>query len=134
MRGEDELYPALGHTPQGRQDFRIPIDESFSGLSYRQGRIIASGKLSEDDRFRAHPRARRPYESIVSVPLCKYGEVDGVFNVVATRPDAFSVVDRTYISLLGSVIDVARVASDFFDEAGLAREEPVDVTPEHPAD
>jgi hypothetical protein len=28
--------------------------------------------------------------------------------VIATENDAFSAVDRTYISLLGSVVDVAR--------------------------
>jgi hypothetical protein len=36
------------------------------------------------------------------------GVVDGVLNVLAVRRDAFSPVDRTYITLLASVIDVAR--------------------------
>jgi hypothetical protein len=32
-------------------------------------------------------------------------------NVIAARQDAFSAVDRTYITLLASVIDVARSRS-----------------------
>jgi transcriptional regulator with GAF, ATPase, and Fis domain len=72
--------------------------------------VQASGHLSADDRFAPHPLAQkgREYESIVSVPLHYAGAVDGVLNVIATRQDAFSTVDRTYITLLAAVIDVAR--------------------------
>lgn len=110
MAAEEGLFPALGHSPEGRQNFRMPIDASFSMHAYRTGRSYASGKLSEDDRFVPHPQARRPYESIVSIPLWQGGAVDGVFNVVAHEPRAFTAADRTYIRLLGSIIDVARAA------------------------
>ena len=89
MGVEEGLFPALGHTPEGRGKFRMPIDESFSGLAFRQRKVFASGKLSEDERFKPHPKAKRPYESIVSVPLWQAGEVDGVLNVVGTKADAF---------------------------------------------
>lgn len=72
--------------------------------------MFASGKLSEDDRFKPHPQATRPYESIVSVPLWADDDVDGVLNVVSTDADAFNAVDRSYLALIGSVIDVARAA------------------------
>lgn len=39
---------------------------------------------------------------MVSVPLWRAGEIDGVLNVLAVRKDAFSPVDRTYITLLAS--------------------------------
>ena len=110
MANADGLFPALGHSPEGRQRFRLPIDESFSMHAFRQRRVFASGKLSEDERFRPHPDARRPYESIVSVPIWMDGDVDGVFNVVATKAHACSAIDRTYIILLGSVLDVVRAA------------------------
>jgi hypothetical protein len=106
----DALFPALGHTLEGRQRFRMPMVESFSLHAYQHGKIFASGHLSEDDRFTPHERATRPYESIVSIPLWKDGEVDGVLNVVATERDAFNAVDRSYLALLGPVIDVARAA------------------------
>lgn len=112
MSGEDGLFPALGHSPEGRQQFRMPRIESFSLHAYQQGKIFASGHLSEDDRFTPHQKATRPYESIVSIPLWKWGEVDGVLNVVATEPEAFNAADRSYLALLGPIIDVARAAEE----------------------
>ena len=108
MTGPGGLHPAFGHSLEGRQRFRMPIDESFSMHAFHRGKVFASGKLSDDERFTPHHRAQRPYESIVSIPLWKQGRVDGVFNVVATEPDAFNAVDRSYLTLIGSVIDVAR--------------------------
>jgi hypothetical protein len=74
------------------------------------GKVQSSNHLSSDERYAPHPRAQsgREYESMVSVPLWHAGAIDGVLNVIATRQDAFSAVDRTYITLLASVIDVAR--------------------------
>lgn len=112
MSGEHELFPALGHSPEGRQQFRMPKVESFSLHAYQHGKVFASGHLSEDERFTPHQKATRPYESIVSIPLWKRGEVDGVLNVVATQPDAFNAGDRSYLALLGPIIDVARAAKE----------------------
>lgn len=127
VEGEDFImcdgngpFPALGHTLEGRQRFKMPITESFSVFAFQRGRVYASGNLSKDERFTPHPSATRPYESIVSVPLWRFGEVDGVLNVIATSEDAFSPTDRTYISLLGSVVDVARAAAEIVDELGEA--------------
>jgi transcriptional regulator with GAF, ATPase, and Fis domain len=73
-------------------------------------RVQSSNDLGADQRFTPHPKAGsgREYQSMVSVPLWRGGEVDGVLNVLAVRKGAFSPVDRTYITLLASVIDVAR--------------------------
>lgn len=112
MSGDAGLFPALGHSLEGRQQFRMPMVDSFSLHAYQHGKIFASGNLSEDDRFTPHQKATRPYESIVSIPLWKWGEVDGVLNVVATRAEAFNAADRSYLSLLGAVADVARAAEE----------------------
>jgi GAF domain-containing protein len=110
MADSTGLFPALGHSADARQNYRLPIRDSFSALALTTGRPHASNQLSTDDRFKSHPRSRpgREYESIVSIPIWKDGEVDGVLNVIAERQDAFSSVDQTYLGLLGSVIDVAR--------------------------
>jgi GAF domain len=108
---DDDPFPAFGHRMESRQRFKLAIPDSFSQFAYRRNRVCWSGDLSGDDRFEPHKLAvaERGYESIVSVPLRGVGgNVDGVLNVVATNRDAFSAVDRTYISLLGSVVDVAR--------------------------
>lgn len=110
MANERGLFPALGHRAESRQNFRLPITGSFSALAFHNGRPYASNDLSGDDRFERHPLARpgRHYDSIVSVPLRDGRNVDGVLNVIATRKDAFTAVDQSYVALLGSVIDVAR--------------------------
>jgi GAF domain len=111
MSGQHDLFPAFGHRIESRQKFRLPIAGSFSALAYHRNRVFWSGNLSEDDRFERHELAdhERSYESIVSVPLRMAGKVDGVLNAIATNRDAFSEVDRTYISLLASIADVSRV-------------------------
>jgi GAF domain-containing protein len=117
MAEANDPYPALGHSLDARQNFRLAIAGSFSELAYRHGRVYASRNLAEDDRFRTHPRARpeRRYDSIVSVPLATKDTVDGVFNVIAARQDAFNPVDITYITMLGAVIDLARAAQYAID-------------------
>ncbi len=110
MADSTGLLPALGHRMERRERFRLPIKGSFAGVALDHGRVQWSNDLSEDQRFTRHPKAEddRQYESIVSVPLWRAGEIDGVLNVLAVRKDAFSPVDRTYITLLASVIDVVR--------------------------
>jgi hypothetical protein len=109
MANEHGLLPARGHRPESRQEFRLPIKDSFAGVAFNTGRVQSSNDLSNDERFKPHPKADsgREYQSMVSVPLWGSGEVDGVLNVLATRKNAFSPVDRTYITLLASVIDLA---------------------------
>lgn len=110
MADASGLLPAHGHRSESRQKFRLPIKDSFAGVAFNSGRVQSSNDLGADQRFKPHPKASsgRSYQSMVSVPLWRAGEVDGVMNVLAVRKDAFSPVDRTYITLLASVIDVAR--------------------------
>jgi hypothetical protein len=110
MADDSGLLPARGHRSESRQRFRLAIKDSFAGVAFNSGRVQSSNDLGADQRFRPHPKAStdREYQSMVSVPLWRVGEVDGVLNVLAVRKDAFSPVDRTYITLLASVIDVAR--------------------------
>ena len=111
MSRSDDMYPAFGHSMEARQEFRMKIDESFAGIAFRTGRPQVSNDLKQDDRWKPHPKARRgrEYESIIAVPLISGGSVDGVLNVIAERPGSFERVDQTYITLLASLIDVARV-------------------------
>ncbi len=113
MATESELYPALGHTLESRRNFRLAIAGSFAEVAYSSGRMAWSNCLSDDERFRPHPQTRpgREYESIVSMPIWSGGVVEGTFNVLATEKDAFSRVDRVYLGLLGTIIDVARSLS-----------------------
>jgi putative methionine-R-sulfoxide reductase with GAF domain len=109
MADGEVLLPARGHHAESRQMFRLPIRGSFAGLALDLARVQWSNDLETDTRFNPHPKAApdRRYRSIVSVPLWQSGAITGVLNVIATRKNAFSSVDRSYITLLASVIDVA---------------------------
>jgi len=110
MVDEKGPLPALGHRVESRERFRLPVRDSFAGVAFNTGRVQSSNDLANDERYKPHPKATsgREYLSMVSVPLWRAGEIDGVLNVLAVRKDAFSPVDRTYITLLASVIDVVR--------------------------
>lgn len=108
-----DLFPALGHTMEGRQRFDIAVDGSFSGYAFRTGKTQISNDVAKDERWQKHPRAdpNRSYGSMISVPLFfDEGNPDGVLNVIATRTNAFDRTDQTYVGLLGAMIDVVRAA------------------------
>jgi hypothetical protein len=109
MADTSDLLPALGYGLATRQNFRLEIRGSFAGIAMDHGEVMWSNDLAMERLFKPHPMANpeRAYCSIVCVPLWRAGRVDAVLNVVAERKDAFTAVDRTYIALLGSVIDVA---------------------------
>lgn len=96
---------AAGHRFASKQSFRLRINDSFSRFAYT-GDIAYSEDVDADDRFEPHPRAERPYRSIVSAPLRSGDDVVAVFNVVSTVPFAFTLADFVFIGLLGAMIDV----------------------------
>jgi hypothetical protein len=98
MTDGENLLPARGHHAESRQMFRLPIRGSFAGLALDLARVQWSNDLETDTRFNPHPKASpdRQYRSIMSVPLWQSGTITGVLNVIATRKDAFSSVDRSY--------------------------------------
>jgi len=103
---------SAGHTTEGHARFRMPIGESFSRHAYEQGTVVVSFDVEEDQRFKPHVRATRPYGSIVSAPLRAGGKMSGVFNVVFTERAGFDVADYTYIVLLAAIANVALAAAE----------------------
>jgi GAF domain-containing protein len=82
-----------GHRLVSKQDFRLRIGESFSRFAFQTGQIESSEDVDSDPRFQPHPRAERPYYSIISVPIRSGDDVVAVFNVVSTLPYAFTEAD-----------------------------------------
>jgi GAF domain-containing protein len=100
---------AAGHRLESRGSFRLPIAGSFAGHAYSSGEIQWTNDVDTDQRWSKHPEARpdRAYGSLVSVPIRVRDQVVGVLNVISTYKSAFSPADRTYIELLGSILNVA---------------------------
>jgi hypothetical protein len=58
-----------GHRLASKEAFSLPIAGSFSQIAFQSGEITWSDDVASDPRFTPHPRAERPYSSIVSVPV-----------------------------------------------------------------
>ncbi len=111
--GEDFVMAySAGHTNTGHAGFRMKISDSFSKHAYEQGVVCGSSNLSKDPRFAPRPGARRPYESIVSIPLRSGGETAWVFNAIFTAEAAIVDTDYFYILLLAAITNVALVADN----------------------
>jgi GAF domain-containing protein len=98
---------AAGHRLASKQNFRMRIGDSFSRFAYTSGEIVYSEDVDVDPRFRPHPRAERPYRSIISLPIRSGEDVVAAFNVVSTLPFAFTLADFIFVALAGAVIDVS---------------------------
>jgi hypothetical protein len=99
-----------GHRLESQQKFRLEYEKSFSRFSFESKQIEWANDVDEDRRFTKHPQAEgaRGYAAIMSVPILVGGESVAVFNAVATRKNVFrNDRDRTRISLLGSIVNIA---------------------------
>jgi GAF domain-containing protein len=105
--GEDfRMEWAAGHRLASKAAFRLPIAHSFSKIALESGETAGSHDVAQDPRFAPHPRAERPYSSIISIPIRSGEDVVAVFNVISTQPYAFTLPDLVFVSLLGAFIDV----------------------------
>jgi putative methionine-R-sulfoxide reductase with GAF domain len=98
---------AAGHDLNSQRKFRLPVKDSLAQISLEKGSTEVWEDVTKDDRFTPHPRARRPFHSMVSFPIRIGDETRGVFNVVSDHIGAFRPAETNYISALGSVINVA---------------------------
>jgi hypothetical protein len=98
-----------GHRLESQRAFDLAYENSFSRFAYESQNIEYSNKLDDDPRFQVHPEARpdRDYKSIVSLPIVVNEQPKAVFNVIATRQEAFDPGDFFYVGLTGAVINVA---------------------------
>jgi hypothetical protein len=98
---------AAGHNLNSQSKYRVPIHKTLARLAFEDGKAYSWADVTEDDRFEANPEASRPLRSMVSIPLRRGDAVIGVFNCVASLPNAFDTAERSYLTSLGSVLSVA---------------------------
>ncbi|MEA2369902.1 MAG: hypothetical protein QOH12_296 [Solirubrobacteraceae bacterium] len=98
---------AAGHTVLGKTNYRIKIADSISRFAFERSKVFMWTDLREEPSYQTHPKASRPYRSMISLPIRSGAQVVGVFNVISTLESAFGIADIDYIKMLGSVINVA---------------------------
>lgn len=110
-----------GHTLPGQSKYRVPIKDTLSRLAYESGEPQAWEDVTEDDRFEQNPKATHHTRSMISIPLRRGEDIIGVFNVIASEPEAFDPAEAQYLASLGSIISVA-VSVSLEREGGHAAE------------
>lgn len=99
-----EMKWAVGHRPHSQAAFNLPIDGSVAGSVFRTGETVVIGNVQEDPAFMKHPKATRPYETLVCAPVRLGDAVAGVLNVVSTYRDAVTKADVLFIEVVASVV------------------------------
>ena len=98
-----EIHAAQG-LPANAAELKLRVGEGITGWVARTGQPTRVGDVRGDPRY---VLLRREVRSELAVPLEVAGEVRGVLNVDADRPDAFSAEDQELLEALA--VQAARV-------------------------
>jgi signal transduction histidine kinase len=93
-----EIHAAEG-LPAKAAELRLRVGEGITGWVARTGKPARVGDVTKDPRY---VLLRREVCSELAVPLEVAGEVRGVLNVDADRPDAFSAEDQELLEALAT--------------------------------
>jgi len=98
-----EIEASTGLPPEAAE-VKLRLGQGITGWVARHGQAVRSGDVRGDPRYiLLRPEVR----SEMAVPLEVMGEVRGVLNVDADRPDAFSPADQELLEALA--VQAARV-------------------------
>jgi len=98
-----EIHAAKG-LPANATELKLPVGEGITGWVARTGQPARVGDVASDPRYiRLRPEVR----SELAVPLEVAGQVRGVLNMDADRPEAFSAEDQELLETLA--VQAARV-------------------------
>jgi signal transduction histidine kinase len=98
-----EIHAAQG-LPADAAELKLRVGEGITGWVARTGQPARVGDVRRDPRY---VLLRREVRSELAVPLEVAGEVRGVLNVDADRPEAFSAEDEELLEALA--VQAARV-------------------------
>ena len=96
MNGLLEIQAAKG-LPPSATEFTLRVGQGITGWVARRGKPARVGDVQSDPRY---VLLRPEVRSELAVPLEVAGDVRGVLNVDADRPDAFSAADQELLEAL----------------------------------
>lgn len=105
--GDDfKMRWAAGHRPLSKANFRIRINDSFAGRAFHLRETQRCPDVTKEPTFTPHPKATRPYKTIVSTPVKMGDEVAGALNAISTYADVFTEADVLFIELIATVVSL----------------------------
>jgi len=106
--GHFSMVWASGHRVASQNKYRVPIDQTISKVAYQKKAIQVWKNAPEEERgFVRNPKATRGFKSMVSIPILMGDQTLGVFNILTDRESAFDPADISYLTSLGSIIQLA---------------------------
>lgn len=105
VEGQEMIYTAVSGASKGKKGVRLPLEQSISGLAYREGVPLLCRDTATDDRAPLKETAREVgFISGVLVPLSHQGQILGVLKVVAGEVDRFDSEHLQLLRLASSVL------------------------------
>ena len=103
--GVEMVYTAVSGVAKDQKGLRLPLDQSISGLAYRDGAPLLCRDIESDDRVSLKQMAREiGFISGVLVPLSHQGQILGVLKVFAGEPERFGSEHLQLLSLASGVL------------------------------
>jgi transcriptional regulator with GAF, ATPase, and Fis domain len=107
-KGHFAMIWASGHHLESQEKYQVPIDQTISKVAYEKRVTQVWKNAPEEERsFVSNPKATRGFRSMVSIPILMGDETRGVFNTLTEREGAFDPADISYLTSLGSIIQLA---------------------------
>lgn len=110
--GTLKVHEASGFSADGKLYLRLDINDSGAGYSYRTGKPYSDGDIRASGKhFKAHPKSKNLYNSLLCVPI-KCGEkIIGVLSVDGQEKNSFTEDDEDYLKYFANALSVLM----FFD-------------------
>ena len=118
--GDEMVYRAVAGSAGSFLGFRLPAEDSISGLCVETGNTFVVTDSETDARVDAEACREIGARAMVVVPLVHDGQTAGVLKVFSSVPGAVGADEARVLGLLGNVIGT-----------GLARAELVEMLAEH---
>jgi diguanylate cyclase (GGDEF)-like protein len=107
------VYRSVSGMANSWLGFRLPIDQSLSGLCAQSGTPLLCNDTDIDSRVDAESCRRIGVRSMIVVPLIHLGVAVGVLKVMSAEPSRFDEVDiATLRTLAGFIASSLNNASD----------------------
>jgi GAF domain-containing protein len=111
VHGEQQLGLAwtLTHSTSARKRLKFGLN-TIPGRAYTSGEHYYCRDTAQDPNFQPNPYSTHSFRSILCIPIKAYGSVQGVLQIDAVKPNAFTIDDIHTLHAFARYIAVLRQA------------------------
>ncbi len=99
------IHEGVGYSPGGFKNFRVAIDDSAAGSTFKTGEPYFSGNVfSEGNKFKPHPKATKKYYSLMCVAIKCAKMTLGVLSIDGQECNSFTQDDLDYLTYFADAL------------------------------